>query len=231
MSKRQEMREKRVQQQRTQRILVIVGVSIIAIAVALLLILPTLTPVGEIADHQPMNRPQVQFNTMGDPNAPVKIVEYSDFQCPYCGRFVTQTEQQLIDAYIATGKVYFEYRSFGEFIGVESARSAEAAYCAGDQDKFWEMHDVIFANQTGENVGAYTDKRLTAFAAKIGLDAGQFADCFTSGKYAEKVKEDGLAGLQAGIKATPSFLINGKLLEGAQPFEAFQAEIEAALNQ
>ena len=112
MSKRQEMREKRAKQERTQRLLIIGGVAIIAIAVALALILPSLQPVGAIAAHQPMNRPQVNFNGMGDPNAPVKIIEYSDFQCPYCGRFTTDTEQQIIDAYIATGKVYFEYRSF-----------------------------------------------------------------------------------------------------------------------
>jgi protein-disulfide isomerase len=229
MSKRQEMREKRAKQERTQRLLIIGGVAIIAIAVALALILPGLQPVGTIATHQPMNRPQVNFNGMGDPNAPVKIIEYSDFQCPYCGRFTTDTEQQIIDAYIATGKVYFEYRSFGQFIGEESVRAAEAAYCAGDQGKFWEMHDIIFANQTGENVGAYTDKRLNAFAKEIGLDMNTFDDCFSSGKYRERVLQDGVDAQQAGIRATPSFLVNGKVLEGAQPFSAFQKEIEAAL--
>jgi protein-disulfide isomerase len=230
MSKRQEMREKRVRQERNQRILIIVGVVVIALAFALLLILPTLQPVGEIAKHPEMKRPQVKFNGMGDPNAPVKILEYSDFQCPYCAQFVLKTEQQIIDAYVATGKVYFEYHSFGEFIGPESARAAEAAYCAGDQEKFWEMHDVIFANQTGENVGAFTDKRLTAFAANIGLDTAKFSQCFNGGTYADKVKQDGTAALQAGVKATPSFLINGKLLEGAQPFSVFQAEIDALLK-
>jgi protein-disulfide isomerase len=230
MSKRQELRAKRAQQESTQRILIIVGVAVIAIAFALVLILPQLTPVGDIAEHKLMNRPQVKFNGMGDPNAPVKIIEYSDFQCPYCGKFTLDTEQQLIDAYVATGKVYFEYHSFGVFIGEESGRAAEAAYCAGDQNKFWEMHDIIFANQTGENVGAYTDKRLTAFAKKLGLDMGAFNDCFTSGKYADQVKQDGEAGRQAGVKATPSFTINGKLFEGAQPFSAFQTEIDALLK-
>lgn len=231
MSKRQEMREKRAHRERNQRILIIVGVSVIAIALALLLILPTLQPVGTIAEHPLMNRPQVKFNGMGDPNAPVKIIEYSDFQCPYCAQFVSKTEQQIIDAYVATGKVYFEYHSFGEFIGSESGRAAEAAYCAGDQDKFWEMHDIIFANQNGENVGAFTDKRLTAFASKIGLDTAKFSDCFTSGKYAAQVKQDGVDATQAGVKATPSFVVNGKLVEGAQPFSAFQTEVDALLKK
>jgi protein-disulfide isomerase len=229
MSKRQELREKRAQQERTQRILIIVGVVVVALAVALALILPNLTPVGDIAKHQTMNRPQVKFNGMGNPNAPVKIIEYSDFQCPYCAQFTTKTEQQIIDAYVATGKVYFEYRSFGGFIGQESVRAAEAAYCAGDQEKFWEMHDIIFANQTGENVGAFTDKRLNAFAKELGLDTGTFDTCFSGGKYADRVSQDGVDARQAKIQATPSFLINGKLLEGAQSFAEFQKEIEAAL--
>jgi len=231
MSKKQELREKRAKQDRTQRILTIVGVSIVALAIALMLILPTLQPVGAIVEHPSMNRPQVKFNAMGDPNAPVKIIEYSDFQCPYCAHFVVQTEQQIIDAYIATGKVYFEYHSFGDFIGVESGRAAEAAYCAGDQNKFWEMHDIIFANQNGENAGGFTDKRLTAFAGKIGLDAGTFNDCFTSGKYVNQLKQDGVEATQSGVKATPSFVINGKLIEGAQAFAAFQTEIDALLKK
>jgi protein-disulfide isomerase len=231
MSKRQEMRDKRARQERNQRILIIAGVTIIAVAVALLLILPSLKPVGTIADHPLMNRPQVNLNGMGDPNAPVKIIEYSDFQCPYCGKFTLDTEQQLIDAYIATGKVYFEYRSFGEFIGAESRRSAEAAYCAGDQQKFWEMHDLIFANQAGENQGAFTDKRLAAFATKLGLNMTTFNDCFNSGKYAAKVAQDGVDGAALGVKATPSFGINGTLFEGAQPFSAFQAAIDALLKK
>ena len=231
MSKRQELRDKRARQERNQRLLIIAGVAVVAIAIALLLILPTLQPVGTIAEHPLMNRPQVKFNAMGDPNAPVKIIEYSDFQCPYCAQFVKNTEQQIIDAYIATGKVYFEYHSFSDFIGPESARAAEAAYCAGDQNKFWEMHDIIFANQTGENAGAFTDKRLKAFAAKIGLDTAKFNDCFTSGKYADQVKQDGVAATQAGVKATPSFVVNGKLIEGAQPFSVFQSEIDALLKK
>lgn len=231
MSKRQEMREKRARQQRTQRILVIVGVSVIALAVALLLILPNIKPVGTITDAIQITRPNVKFNAMGDPNAPVKIIEYSDFQCPYCDHFVKDTEQQLIDAYISTGKVYFEYRSFGEFIGSESKRAAEAAYCAGDQGKFWEMHDLIFANQGAENSGAFTDKRLTAFAAKLGLDAGKFSDCFNSGKYASQVTQDGADGQAAGVKATPSFTVNGELFEGAQPFSAFQTKIDGLLKK
>jgi protein-disulfide isomerase len=230
MSKRQEMREKRVQQERNQKIMIIVGVVLVALAVASILILPSLKPVGEIAASENIQRPDsINFNVVGDPNAPVKIIEYSDYQCPYCANFSKDTEQLLLDAYVATGKVSFEYRTFGEFIGVESLRAGEAAYCAGDQQKFWEMHDIIFANQTGENVGAYSDTRLVAFAEKLGLDMVTFNDCFTSKKYESRVMQDGVDGQAAGVKATPSFTINGKLVEGAQPFDVFKSEIDALL--
>jgi protein-disulfide isomerase len=229
MSKRQEMREKRQRELRTQRILIIVGVAVIGIAIALALILPTLKPVGDIVMPDAGPRPQANFNGAGNPNAPVKIIEYSDFQCPYCAVFSNQTEGLIMDNYVATGKVYFEYRSFGDFIGVESARAAEAAYCAGDQGKFWEMHDIIFANQQGENKGAFEDRRLVAFASNLDLNMTQFNDCFNNDKYADRVKEDGVNAYEAGVRATPSFVINGKLVEGAQPYDVFQQEIEAAL--
>ena len=231
MSKRQEMREKRAQQERTQRIMIIVGIVLVAAAIAVVLILPNLTPVGTVANNALKNGAQVGLNGMGDPNASVKIIEYSDYQCPYCKKFMDETEQQLIDTYVSTGKVYFEYHSFGDFIGAESGRAAEAAYCAGDQQKFWQMHDIIFANQGAENSGQYTDKRLTAFASQIGLDAGKFSDCFNSSKYASMVQKDGAEAQAAGVKATPSFTVNGTLVEGAQPFSYFQAQIDPLIKK
>lgn len=231
MSKRQEMRDRRAKQDRSQKIMIIVGIVLVALAVAAILILPSLKPIGQIAAGDDIVRPDtINFNVVGDPNAPVKIVEYSDFQCPYCRNFSRDTEQKLIDAFVATGKVSFEYRTFGQFIGVESLRAGEAAYCAGDQQKFWEMHDIIFANHTGENIGDYADKRLIAFAEKLELDMAIFNECFNGKKYESRVLQDGIDGKAAGVQATPSFLVNGKLVEGAQPFEVFQAEIEAALQ-
>ncbi|GAB4481212.1 MAG: hypothetical protein OHK0031_02910 [Anaerolineales bacterium] len=229
MSKRQELRAKRQKQEQSQRLIIGSIIILGALLVAAALIWSNFKPIGEVIVPAAKTRPMVDFNAMGDKNAPVTIVEYSDFQCPYCANFSNQTEQQLIDAFVATGKVRFVYRSYGEFIGPESRRTAEAAYCAGDQGKFWEMHDIIFANQNGENVGNFSDRKIVAFAEKIGLDMGQFNDCFNSNKYADQVTQDGLDGKQAGVKATPSFTINGTLFEGAQPIGAFQTAIEAAL--
>src|SRR5688572_10336155 len=138
MSKRQQLREKHRQQERLQRIglvliMVLVGAGVVGWAIA------AQRPVEGIVQVTSVPRPQAKFNATGNPDAPVKIIEYSDFQCPYCRNFWRDTEDQLIDQYVKTGKVYFEYRSVGLFIGPESARAAEVAYCAGDQEKFWEM--------------------------------------------------------------------------------------------
>lgn len=239
MSKRQ-MRREQIRRKESRSRLVGIGlISVGALIVALLFIYPMLKPVGDIVEAPEISRPNVSFNAVGDPEAPIKIEEFSDFQCPYCRIFYENTEEQLLSTYISNGTVYFVYRSFGSFIGAESTAAAEAAYCAGDQEKFWEMHDILFANQTGENVGAFTDRRIEAFAEKIGLNMDDFNSCLDSGKYADTVEQDGKDGLLAGIQATPSFVltytVNGetktKIIEGAQPFTTFQQEIEAALAE
>lgn len=240
MSKRERRRQQMKRASQRSRLITIGLIVAGALLVAFFLIWPNLQPVGTVSTPQDViTRSQVDGNSVGDPNAPIKIEEFSDFQCPYCARFASQTEAQLVNAYVETGKVNFVYRSFGEFIGAESRAAAEAAYCAGDQNKFWEMHDIIFANHKGENIGDYTDKRLAAFAETIGLDMGQFNTCFNSGTYSSRVDQDAKDGLAAGLKATPSFVltytVNGQvktvLIEGAQPFSEFQTKIEAALAE
>jgi protein-disulfide isomerase len=240
MSKREMRRQQMNRAKQRNRIITAVAIVMVALLVAFFLIWPSLQPVGTVRTPEAsIVRNQVNGNAAGDPNAPVKIEEFSDFQCPYCDRFVKQTEAQLVSTYVNTGKVYFVYRSFGEFIGPESRAAAEAAYCAGDQNKFWEMHDILFANQTGENIGDFTDKRLVAFAESIGLDMGKFNSCVSAKTYSSRVDQDAKDGLAAGIQATPSFVltytVNGQvktvLIEGAQPFSEFQAKIEAALAE
>ncbi len=174
--------------------------------------------------------PQAKGNTMGDPKAPVKIIEYADFQCPYCLRYWQETELQIINTYVVTGKVHYEYRSVGAFIGPDSALAAEAAYCAGDQGKFWEFHDTLYSNWTGENVGDFAPDKLRQYAAAVSLDPSKFDDCLNRGLHASQVQQDVTGSKADGVRATPSFLINGKLVEGAQPFDVFQQLIEAALK-
>ena len=246
-SKRQERREKIKKQESRNRIWMIVLIVLGASLLVFAFVWPSLRPVAEIVTVDPGTHPNPNDNSMGDPNAPIKIEEFSDFQCPYCERFHQDTEPLLRQYYIDTGKVLFTYRSMGNWVSrnvggasTESQDAAAAAYCAGDQNKFWEMHALLFANVKGEDVGSFTDKRLKAIAAKIpGLDRNQFNSCYDSGKFKDRVQQDLQDGTTAKINGTPGFLliytVNGqtktKLIEGAQPFSVFQQDIEAALNE
>jgi protein-disulfide isomerase len=230
------IREERVRKQRQQRL---TQVSIISGAILLvfgLAIYPSiarsLAPVSEYVKLTPEPRSMADFNAMGDPNAPVKIIEYSDFLCSYCKLFSDETEKLIIDNYVATGKVYFVYVPYGpggNAIGQESGDAAKAAFCAADQGQFWQYHDMLFANQTGENVGDYAEKRLKAYAEYLGLNMDEFTDCYRDNKFATELAQGVREGIAAKIQGTPSFLVNGKLIEGAQPYPVFEQEIEAAL--
>ena len=167
---------------------------------------------------------------LGNPDAPVTVVEFSDYQCPFCGRFYKTVEKQLIDTYVKTGKVKFVYRDFA-FLGDESQWAAQAANCAGDQGKYWQYHDYLFDHQQGENEGAFSKANLKRFAKDMGLNNAQFDLCLDSGKHEAEVAKDVEAGRQFGVGGTPTTFINGKLIAGAQPFAAFEQAIEEALKK
>jgi protein-disulfide isomerase len=211
--------------------LIIAGVILVA---GFVVLLPTLTPVGRIVTPEAFDYPSPDDHALGDPNAPVRIEEFSDFQCPFCKRFHDQTLTQIVEDYVRTGKVYFVHRHFpvvdSNDPAQESHAAAAAAICAGRQNRFWDYQDILFANQTGENIGDYTDQRLEAMAEKIGLDMDAFTACSGSQDAAAAVAADTLLASQNGLSSTPTFLINGKPLLGAQPYEAFQQAIEAELS-
>jgi protein-disulfide isomerase len=161
----------------------------------------------------------------GDPDAPITIVEFSDFRCPYCGRFTNDAGRQIDEQYVDAGLVRFGYQHFA-FLGPESQTAAEASECAAEQDAFWEYHDVLFGSQAGVRVDG-----LRQFADELGLDVEAFDDCLGSGKYASLVRGETASAQSLGVTGTPSFLINGRPLVGALPFDAFQQVIEAELAQ
>ena len=231
-NKRLTIREKRRKQIQRQRTMTIVIVTLVALGIVAILVVPSIlrstAPVGDITPPPVVDFPNPDMNSMGDPNAAVTVVEFSDFQCPYCEQFYTGTEKEFIDQYVRTGQVHFTYRSMGNFIGPESANAAEAAYCAGDQGRFWDFHGILFTNQNGENQGAFADKRLVAMAETLGLDMAEFNSCFDGGKYQTAVNQDRADGLAAGVQGTPAFVINGKLVPGALSFAQLQQEIEQA---
>ena len=238
MPNRQEIRErhrKQKQQQRVITILVLVGSVFILAAV---LMMPTIrdatTPVGEFNQPAVISRPMANGNTMGDPNAPVKIEIYSDFGCCHCALFAQTTGEQLAEQYVTTGQVYFEYNSVGGLLGNPiSISAAEAAYCAADQNMFWEYQDILYANQATlySNINKNLDKTFIAYADSLGMDSGIFKSCLDSNQHSADVQQDQVEATQAGINSTPSFLINGTLFVGNQPLDKFQAAIEAQLSQ
>ena len=183
----------------------------------------------KVQTAQELPREVIAVNTMGDPNAPVHIIEYVDFQCPYCLKFWSETEPQLIEEYVNSGKVYFEFRSY-PFLGDESVLAAEGAYCAGDQNKFWEYHDTLFTNWTGENVGDFTQEKLIKYAKTLDLDAAVFESCMRERRHKGTVEQDKVRADADAVKATPMFLINGVRVEGAQPYHVFKALIEKLLE-
>ncbi len=161
---------------------------------------------------------------LGDPNAPITLEEYADFQCPACDAFARGTLKQIEDKYVANGTVKIVFHDFA-FIGEESIRAAEAAECANDQGKFWEMYDTLFANQGGENVGAFADDKLTALAQGIGLDMSKFSTCFSSGKYRASIQAETANGQLRGVSSTPTLFINDRKVLGAISMQQFETTI------
>lgn len=162
----------------------------------------------------------------GDPDAPITIVEFSDFQCPFCSRFYENTLPELKKEYIDTGKVKIVYRDFPLSFHPEAQGGAEAAECANDQGKFWEMHDKIFENQAIMGTSSYK-----AWAEELGLDTEQFNSCLDNGDKTAEVRADFAAGQAAGVSGTPTFFINGQKIVGAQPFSVFKQAIDAELAE
>jgi protein-disulfide isomerase len=157
----------------------------------------------------------------GPANAPVTIVEFSDFECPYCSRGRTVADKVLA-AY--PGKVRLVFRDYPLDFHTKAQKASEAGHCAHEQGKFWEMHDKMFDAQDKIDVAD-----LKAAAKGLGLDASKFDECLDSGRMATRVKENLEAGQAAGVSGTPAFFVNGRLLSGAQPLERFKEIIDAEL--
>lgn len=158
----------------------------------------------------------------GNPAAKVTIVEFSDFQCPFCGR-VEPTLKQIFETYKDNVKLI--YKNYPLPAHQYAQDAAEAALCVKEQGKFWEYHDKLFENQ-----GKLTVSDLKKYAQDLGLKQDQFNSCLDSKKYQSQVDSDFKAGQAAGVSGTPAFFINGQLVAGAQPFENFKAVIDQELK-
>jgi protein-disulfide isomerase len=164
--------------------------------------------------------------SMGPEDAPVTIIEFSDYQCPYCRQWYSQVYQQLMAAY--PGKIKFVYRDNPLPMHAEAQPAAEAAECAGEQSAYWKFHDALFSGQYDLGRAAYDQ-----YAAELGLDTVAFAECLDTHRFKSEVEADARDAALAGLNSTPSFVVNGRVLIGALPFADFKAVIdeELAANQ
>ena len=171
-----------------------------------------------------------EANVLGDKNAKVTIVEYADFQCPFCGRHHQLVAPTIVQEYVETGKANYVYKHLA-FLGPESAYAAVAAECAADQGKFWQYHDYLFEHQQGENEGAFNKDKLIAFGKEMNLDMARFEKCVTNDETIARVQADTEEAQKFGVSSTPSFFVNGTPLVGLKSPDEFRAIIEQALTQ
>jgi protein-disulfide isomerase len=240
-SLRKEMKDKRRKQRQKQRqmatLAIIGGVALLVGLIVLSGFLRNSSPVGDFTVITPDAHPQASGTAMGDPNAPVRIDAFEDFQCPACQYYSENIEHQVIDNLVTPGTVYYVFRNY-PFIDdraatKESDQAANAAMCAADQGRFWDYHQMLYANWKGENEGNLSDKRLTAFADSLGLDMGKFNTCFKANQFKDKINTDLADGQKMGVQGTPSIFVNGKLVAPGQvpTYEEIKAAVDAALNQ
>ncbi len=166
-----------------------------------------------------------EYPFMGSKDAPITMVEFADFQCPFCKEFHDKALGKIKSEYVDSGIVKFYFLHF-PFLGSESNAAAAAAECARQQNKFWEFHDLLYKNQGMENGGAFEDKALLKLAGQLELNLDKFNSCRANPKTAEAVKQQLDIGQQHGVEATPTVFINGAKYEGSNPFSAYQSLIE-----
>jgi protein-disulfide isomerase len=166
--------------------------------------------------------------TLGSPQARVTIEEFGDFQCPYCGEFIRQTEPRIITSYVATGKARIIWHTLA-FIGPESALAGRAAWCAQQKNKFWQYFAVLYQHQDGENTGTFNTARLERWAGDLGMDRSSFGECMAGAQSQAGLEAGAKAAQRYGITATPSFVVNGDKATGVLTYEQLSAMIDKAL--
>ena len=202
---------------------------------------------GETGDAQPTNQAQgpeepVQLTDSlwqellaakgqekGEASAKVTIVEFTDYECPFCGRFVTDTYGKIMDDYVKTGKVKYALFDLPLPFHANAKTAALTALCAGDQGKYWEMHEKLFSTQEAWSSGDPKTK-FQAYAKEIGLNTSKYDKCVTDGQFNQAIEDSTALAQKMGANGTPTFYINGKQLVGAQPYSEFQKVIDEALK-
>jgi len=173
--------------------------------------------------------------SLGSDDAPITLVEFGDYQCFFCNKFFHDTEPNIVENYVETGKVKIIFKDF-TIIGPDSIEAAQATHCANDQDKYWEYHDELYNNWGGENNGWASSENLVKFAQNIGLNEEEFNQCLSDGKYENLVASSSNDARNLGITGTPAFFVIGPdnqitRISGAQPYEVFHNLFQAELQK
>jgi protein-disulfide isomerase len=172
---------------------------------------------------------------LGDPNAPITLIEFGDYQCHFCNVHFHNTEHSLLENYIETGKVKMIFKDF-TIIGPDSVKAANGAHCANDQGKFWQYHDILYNNWTGENNGWASSDNLLRFAQELELDIEQWSDCMIESRHSQIISESSKDARDLGITGTPAFFVIGPdnnitKINGAQPYENFERVFNSELKK
>lgn len=222
MTQRELLRTQREKESRKRTITLLIGAFVLVAAVLLVYFLPRLLNVSKVEGYANQSGQSV-----GDPNAPVKVVEFSNFGCSHCRTFALENEEQLVRDYVDTGKVYFTYSVF-QFSEDETMQAAEAAYCAGEQNRFFEMQKLLFQNSTF--AGAFADSSISSYAKQLGLNVKEFNQCVDSDAQLANIRSDTDYARNLGITGTPMFDVNGTIVYSTTLNETIEAALAAAGN-
>ena len=237
LSKRETIREERRRKEQRNKMLIIGAATVVAVVLGAILIIPSLinanAPVGEIVQITPVAHPLEDGRALGPVDAKVTVDVFADFQCIACKGFSDSIEPLVIQNYVETGKIRYVYRHY-PFLDdrssvKESDQAANASMCALEQGRFWDYHAILFAN-FGEGTGAYTDKRLEAYAESLELDMTEFNACFKEKRYNDEIQQDIADATTLGVSGTPTVFVNGKLT-GREGYVATIEEISQMIEQ
>ncbi|HSO13237.1 MAG TPA: thioredoxin domain-containing protein [Anaerolineales bacterium] len=234
-SKRQERREKMHRQEMRSRLTTIGLITVGALLLVIAFIWPQFTTIDDLIIPEAKTLPNPDGLGLGDPNAPVVIDVFEDFQCPACQYFSDSIEPLIIEYLVTPGKARLVYHNYpfidgeGASNGGESDQAANASMCANEQGKFWEMKAILYANWNGENQGNLSNRRLTAMAEAINLDMDAFNACFSDNKYRDDIQASFDLGQEYGVSGTPSVFVNKAKVGEPGKIPTFQ-EIAVAVD-
>ena len=242
--KRKQRADKGRNPKKTTLIVAGIAITVVAIGIVIILVNNNSQPNNLTGPKTTTAQSSLSFSSLAAGGSPVKgstsakvtLIEFGDFQCHYCDRFTKDTEPQIVQQYIDTGKINIVFKHFAWY-GPDSISAAMASQCANDQGKFWQYHDILYQNQGEINSGWASKDNLKKFALQIGLDSEKFNSCLDSEKYKSLVQSDINLASSVGFQGTPGFIIeksdgtNQQQIAGAFPFATFQQTLDKEIAQ